>query len=257
MRRHLWWVASFVLVLLGIFFVGCLRLRLWISGLDVSAPRTTLRMGETVQLAVARKTWLGTEPLAYPERTMYITTWESMTPVDRDGRVTAVGTWGEARESSIVTAFNGKMHGSLNFSVLADGPGPGLDFNVDAPSVIGMPTATCCSTPVRLVEGQRAAFRVLRHDPQHSDVTRRDTGTHYTLFFGSGVPDDPNAAQIVGYGKGIGPATCRVDDQNGMIIAPDSIGRLNFFTVLILARNGEAVGWKQIQLAHGSATTEP
>jgi hypothetical protein len=42
-----------------------------------------------------------------------------------------------------------------------------------------------------------------------------------------------------------------------MIIAPDSIGRLNFFTVLILARNGEAVGWKQIQLAHGSAATEP
>lgn len=98
---------------------------------------------------------------------------------------------------------------------------------------------------------------MLRHDPQHSDVTRRDTGTHYTLFFGSGLPDDPKAAQIVGYGKGISPATCRVDDQNGMIIAPDSIGRLNFFTVLILARNGEAVGWKQIQLAHGSATTEP
>jgi hypothetical protein len=35
---------------------------------------------------------------------------------------------------------------------------------------------------------QRAAFRVLRHDPQHSDVTRRETGTHYTLFFGSVYP---------------------------------------------------------------------
>ena len=114
---------------------------------------------------------------------MYMTTWESMTPVDRDGRVTAVGTWGEARESSVVTAFNGRMHGSLNFSVLADGPGPSLDFNVDAPSVIGMATATCCSTPVRLVKATAAAFRALRHDPQHSDVTRRDTGTHVYVAF--------------------------------------------------------------------------
>lgn len=250
MSRHLWWALGFLL--LALFGFGCLGLRLWISGLDVSASHTTLRMGETVQLAVARKTWLGTEPLQSPGRTVYVTTWETMTPVDRDGKVTAVGTWGEARESSVVTAVNGKLHGSLNFTVLAEGPGPSLDFNVDAPSVIDMSTATCCSPPARLDEGQRAAFYVLRHDPPHSDVTRRSTGTHYTLFFGSGVPDDPNAAQIVGYGKGIGPTTFRVDDENGMIIAPDSIGDLNFFTVLILARNGEAVGWKQIRLGHGS-----
>jgi hypothetical protein len=88
-------------------------------------------------------------------------------------------------------------------------------------------------------------------------VTRRNTGTRYTLFFGSGVPNDPNAAQIVGYGEGIGPATFQVDDERGMIIAPGSIGRLNFFTVLVLARNGEAVGWKQIKLAHASASTQP
>lgn len=87
MRKRLIWTASLVLA------VGlCLWLRLWISGLDVSAPHTSLRMGETVQLVVARKTWLGTEPLAHPERTDYITTWETMTPVDSDGRLPAVGT---------------------------------------------------------------------------------------------------------------------------------------------------------------------
>jgi hypothetical protein len=139
-----------------------------------------------------------------------------------------VGTWGKARETSGVTAFNGKLHGSIGFFIRSEGPGPSLDFIVDAPSVVGMPAATCCSTPVQLIEGQRAAFRVLRHDPQHSDVTRGITGTRYPLFFGSGVPNDPNAAQIVGYGEGIGPATFQVDDERGMIIAPASIGRLIF-----------------------------
>jgi hypothetical protein len=256
MSRRLIWVAGFLVAGFVLSVVVGLWLRLWTSELDVSAPHKTLRMGETVQLAVARKTWLGTEPLAHPERTMYITTWESMTTVEPDGRVTGVGTWGKARETSGVTAFNGKLHGSIGLSVRSEGPGPSLDFIVDAPSVVGMPAATCCSTPVQLVEGQRAAFRVLRHDPQHSDVTQRNTGTRYTLFFGSGVPNDPNAAQIVGYGEGIGLATFQVDDERGMIIAPASIGRLNFFTVLVLARNGEAVGWKQIKLAPASPSPE-
>src|SRR5277367_3323178 len=119
MWKRLIWLSG---ILLGV--VLCLWLRLFISGLDVSAPHTTLHMGETVQLVVTRKTWLGTEPLAHPERTKYITTWETMTPVDSDGEVTAVGTWGEARESSIVMASNGELHGSVFLSVLADGPGP-------------------------------------------------------------------------------------------------------------------------------------
>jgi hypothetical protein len=257
MSRRLIWVAGLPLVLVASFVLSVvvgLGIRLWTSELDVSAPHTTLRMGETVQLAVARKTWLGTEPIEHPERTMYITTWESMTTVEPDGRVTGVGTWGKARETSGVTALNGKLHGRVGLSVRAEGPGPSLDFIVDAPSVVGMPAATCCSTPVQLVEGQRAAFRVLRHDPQHSDVTRRNAGTRYTLFFGSGVPNDPNAAQIVGYGEGIGPATFQVDDESGTIVAPGSIGSLNFFTVLVLARNGEAVGWKQVKLVHASVS---
>jgi len=64
MRRVLW-IAAVVLVGVG----AALWLRLWISQLQVSASRTTLRMGQTAQLAVTKKTWLGSEPLAHPERT--------------------------------------------------------------------------------------------------------------------------------------------------------------------------------------------
>ena len=91
---------------------GCV---LWISQLRVSVSHTTLRVGETVQLAVTKKIWFGTEPLAHPERTQYITNWESMAVVEPDGKVTAVGTWGE-REEMIPAASIGRLN---RFTVLA------------------------------------------------------------------------------------------------------------------------------------------
>jgi hypothetical protein len=252
MRRRLMWVAGFAL-LVG----GGLWLRVRISGLDVSASRRTLHMGETARLVVAKKTWLGTEPLAHPESTKYITNWESMAVVEPDGNVTAVGTWGEAEETSNVMAFNGELKGSARFSLRAGGPGPALDFAVEAPTVTEMRTAACCSTPVWLTEGQQVRFHVLRRDTGHADVTRRSAGTRYTLFFGSGLPNDPNAVQIVGYGGGINPATFRIDDERGLIVAPTSIGNLNYFTVLVFARNDKAVGWKQFKLRHTAAPASP
>lgn len=42
-----------------------------------------------------------------------------------------------------------------------------------------------------------------------------------------------------------------------MIIAPASIGKLNAFHILVLARNGEEVGWKQIKLGHAAASPQP
>jgi len=151
-----------------------------------------------------------------------------------------------------VMAHNGKLKGAMSFSLQADGPGSSLDFVVDAPTVASMGAATCCSAPVRLAEGQQAKFQVLRHDPKRTDVTRRSAATRYTLFFGSGMPNDPNPARIVGYGEGINPVTFRVDDEHGMIVAPPAIGHLNYFTVLVFARNGNDVGWKQFQLVHAT-----
>ncbi len=246
MRRVLWFVTLVLVLLVGV--ASWWRVR--ISPLSLSASHSTLRMGETVQLSVTRKTWLGHQPLAYPERTHYATTFESMAVVEPDGKVTAVGTWGEPEESAMVSATNGQLWGMTSFSLLAEGPGPTLDFVVEAPSIQGMGTATCCSTPARIIEGEQVKFRLLRRNAEHADVTRRSSGTRYILFFGSGVPNDPNAAQIVGYGEGITPATFRIDDEHGMIVPPTSIGRLNHFTVLAFARNGEAVGWKQFQLVH-------
>jgi hypothetical protein len=248
MRRVLWIVILALILLVGV--ASWLRLR--ISPLSVSASHSTLHMGETVQLSVVRKTWLGHQPLAHPEKTHYATTFESMAVVEPDGKVTAVGTWGKPKESAMVTAINGQLRGTVSFSLLAEGPGPTLDFVVEAPSVQEMRVATCCSTPAQLIEGQQIRYRLLRRNAEHTDVTRRSSGTRYTLFFGSGVPNDANAAQIVGYGEGINPATFRIDDEHGMIVVPTSIGRLNHFTVLAFARNGEAVGWKQFQLVHAA-----
>jgi hypothetical protein len=122
-----------------------------------------------------------------------------------------------------VTAFNGKLKGTVRFSLRAVGPEPKLGFVAEAPPVTDMRTAACCSMPMRLAEGQRLRFRVLIRDMEHTDVTHRSSGTRYTLFFGSGVSNDPNAAQIVGYGEGINPTTFRIDDERGTIVAPTSI----------------------------------
>jgi hypothetical protein len=142
----------------------------------VSVSRTTSQVGETVQWAVAKKTWLGTEALAHPQRTEYITDWESMAVVEPDGSVTAVGAWGEAEETTNVMAFNGKQ-GTVRFSLRAVGPGPSLDFVAEAPPVTDMRTAACCSMPVRLAEGQQLRFRVLSRDIKQTDVTHRSSGT--------------------------------------------------------------------------------
>src|SRR5438270_2103145 len=125
MRRASWVVA--VVLVVG----GALWLRLRMSQLQVSASHATLRMGETAQLTVTKRIWLGTKPLADPERTQYATNWESMAVVEPDGKVTAVGTWGEREETTNVMAFNGYLRGSLKFSLRSDGPGPTLDFAVE------------------------------------------------------------------------------------------------------------------------------
>jgi len=244
-------MAVLSLVAAALVIVAAEWVSMWFSPLDVSAPTTTLRMGQTVQLSVAKKTWFGREPLRHPEDTTYMTTWESMAVVERDGKVTAVGTWGESRENTDVTAFNGALKGMVAFTVINEGHGPTLDFVIDAP-VTELPAATCCAPPVKIIEGTPVKFRLERRGANREDITRRRSGTRYTLFFGSGVPDDPHAADIVGYGQDINPTTFKIDDENGMIVPPVSIGHLNYFTVLVFARNGQNVGWKQIRVSHAS-----
>jgi hypothetical protein len=51
--------------------------------------------------------------------------------------------------------------------------------------------------------------------------------------------------------------TFRIDDDRGTIVAPTSIGHLNYFTVLVFARNAEAVGWKQFILVYAAAPDLP
>jgi hypothetical protein len=40
-------------------------------------------------------------------------------------------------------------------------------------------------------------------------------------------------------------------------VTPASIRRLNYFIVLVFARNGDKVGWKQFKLVHEAAPPAP
>ncbi len=81
MRRVLWIIIPTLILLVG----ASSWLRLKISPLCLSASHSTLHVGESAQLFVTRKTWLGHRPLAHPEKTHYATTFESMAVVEPDG----------------------------------------------------------------------------------------------------------------------------------------------------------------------------
>src|SRR5947209_19298738 len=115
MPRVLSIVILALMLLVG--FASWLRLRIF--PLSLSASHSTLRMGETAQLSVTKRTWLGHQPLAHPERTHYATSFESMAVVEPDGKVTAVCTWGAPKESALVSAINGQLRGTANFSLIA------------------------------------------------------------------------------------------------------------------------------------------
>src|SRR3990172_2155974 len=86
--------------------------------LEVTAPKTTLREGETVQLKVIVTFADGS--------TMDVTSTESRLIPEPDGRVTCIGTDGKPEEIDIIGVKNGKLDGSIEFKLLPSGPGPGL-----------------------------------------------------------------------------------------------------------------------------------
>jgi hypothetical protein len=103
------------------------------TDLQVSAPRTTLRVGETVQLSVKQRQTDGTtrdvtDPVS---GTRYYTTGESVLIPEADGRVTCIGTAGKDHESAVIGAANGEKTGSVRLDLLPAGPGPGLEVTAD------------------------------------------------------------------------------------------------------------------------------
>jgi len=185
------------------------------SDLDVSATKTTLRVGETVQLSVIQRLPSGSRDLtSATTETIYYTTGESMLIPEPDGRVTCIGTSERDRESAVIGALNSEHHGSLRFQLLPAGPGPGLEVTAD--------------TTV-LPEGERVQLRVFKSLPGggRRDLTPISTGTRYLTLAGNAMVDS---------------SVVSVSDL-GLASAVNSIGRFNYRTVIVFVRNGDALGW--------------
>jgi len=222
------------------------------SGLVVSAPKTRLGVGETAQLVVfKRRPWLLGMDTLDPRSLEWRTTGESVLLPEFDGRVTCVGTNGKEYERAIVSAASGSRRGWRLFRVMREGPGPSLDF-VTQGSV-----SPCPRWPVEqctvVHEGDSVPFRLIRkRGPGTPDVTARAAGTRYLVFVGSGLADDPAPQRIIGepWPPKLNAASVRIDDVNGVIAAPETIGGLNWFAVTVFARNYDSVGWLFLRIEH-------
>jgi len=245
-----------VLMLL-VALVGCDLVRFWwTEDLSVKAASTSLGVGESVRVTVRRKaSWFRTAELRDPSRTVYATTSESALVIEPDGWVTCIGTYGRPQESAWVVATNGASHGHLNFDLSPQGPGPTLELvpaSSDLPPLPNnarTPFTPCCASPLAVREGQRLRFTV-RARASGRDLTSSSTGTRYTLFFGSGEPNDPHPEIVTGGPPAVSATTVQFDDRAGMLTAPPSLGRLNRARIILFFRNDALVGWREIVVVH-------
>ena len=192
------------------------------DALYVTAPKTTLLVGETVQLTVQQKLPDGSmrDITDSSVGTTYFTTSESRLIPEPDGRVTCIGTRGKAQESAIIGARNGKLYGAIEFTLLSPGPGPSLE-------VVAEKTV--------LYEGEQTRLRVYKPLPDggRQDVTATSTGTTYLVFPGYGSRD---------------PSVVRIDDK-GLVSAPDTVRPYNSISVIVFVRNRGKVGWIELKVS--------
>ena len=208
-------IISLTMVLMSALFLTCCGIEDRID-LEVTSPRPTLRVGETVQLSVIQRMPDGSAlELTSPNTgSVYYTTGESMLIPEPDGRVTCIGTSGRNQESAIIGVRNGEHHGHIRLMLLALGSGPGLEVIVDK---------------AILREGEKAQLHVFKSLPDGSrkEVTAASTGTRYLTFAGNAVAD----TSVVNI------------SSTGLVLTTDSIGHFNYRTVVILVRNEDSVGW--------------
>jgi len=193
-----------------------------------------------------------------PRSLEWRTTGESVLVPEPDGRVTCVGTDGRETESAIISAASGAHRGSRRFRVTRAGPGPSLDFVTQ--DSIGPRPQWPTERSIVVHERDSVRFRLIRtHEPGVPDVTARSTGTTYLVFVGSGLANDPNPQTTIGepWPQGLNAMSVRIDDVNGVISAPESIGNLNWLQVIILARNNDSVGWLFLRIEHRAQLPSP
>ena len=186
-------------------------------GFYVTAPKTTLKVGDTIQLRVIEKLPDGsTRDLADQSTgTTYSTTSEFRLIPEPDGRVTCISVSDRRYNIASIGVRNGQFHDWVKFNLQPAGPGPGLEVVPDK-SV--------------LHEGGKTQIHVYKTLPGggRREVTATSTGTRYLTFPGYGRHD---------------PSSISIDDT-GLASATDSIGRSTRHTVVVFVRNGDSVGWK-------------
>ena len=214
--------AQLVIAVMSVLMLASCAL-LGQTDLQVSAPRTTLRVGETVQLSVRQRQPDGTtRDVTDPASgTKYYTTGESLLIPELDGRVTCIGTAGKDHGSAVIGAANGERTGSVRFELLPAGPGPGLEVTADK-SV--------------LKEGEIVQLHVFKSSPAggRRELTATSTGTRYLLFAGQAFPDPT----VIGV------------SETGLASAVSSIGSYNYRTVVVFVRNEDSVGWIDLKVVH-------
>jgi hypothetical protein len=225
-----------------------------LEGLSISAPTATLGVGESTQLTVQKKvTFFFRRNPQHPDTTTYSTVSESELVVEPDGQVTCVGTRGLAKDEIWVSAYSGRDRGHMSFDLSSTGPGATLDFVVDEVPKPGalkdysLRDAPCCGDSIVMTEGQTIHYKLVRRGAPADDFT---TKAIYTSFFGSGVPNDARPSVITGGHDYVTFRNFHVDSQQGAINAPPSIGRDNRDDVMLFARYGNLVGWKDIVITH-------
>jgi hypothetical protein len=196
------------------------------GALQISAPRTTLGTGETVQLTVIQKFPDGSQRdvTASSAGTTYSSTDTFKLVVEPDGQVTCVGTRGRPEESAIVGARNAGVSGSISFRLLSKGPGPSLEVTAD-------------KTVLR--EGEQTELRVYRRVPGggREEVTAATSGTRYSSFSGESTLSTPVVSV----------------NEAGVATAMKSLGRYNWLSALIFVRNGDDVGWIELRVSRTGA----
>jgi len=197
------------------------------TDLDVTAPRTDLRVGETVQLKVVHRLTGGSsrDLTGAQTGTVYHTTSESMLIPEPDGKVTCIGAGDRQQESAVVGVGNRAHHGHLRFRLFSAGPGPSLDVVAENS---------------QLREGEKTQLHVFRRpgDGSRKEITATSDGTHYLTFAGTATMDrsviDISAA--------------------GLASAANTIGKYNYRTVTVFVRNGDSVGWVRLTVVPAKAT---
>lgn len=180
--------------------------------LRIRAGKTVLRVGESTQLVVEEVLEGDGVRDVTLDGTSYTTNSEQELVPELDGRVTCIGTRGERRGDGAIIARRGTARAVLDFELR---PGGGPSLRVEPEKKV-------------LAPGESVDLRVISGAEDLSAAS----GTTYVTLTGYGRHE----MDVVSI------------DGEGRLTAAPSLGRYNWRSVWIFVRNGERVGWTEVEV---------